>query len=155
MNEPAHFLTPATTRARVAAASRKRVLQQMSERLSEQHADLDCRVVLEALLAREKLGSTGLGEGVAIPHCRVACSQIYSAFFTLEAPVNFEAPDDQRVDLVFALIVPAGEERAHLAQLARLSAVFSQPEAQRQFRDSQTDAELYSSITGLLQRNAA
>ena len=155
MNEPTDFLLPQTTHARVEAASRKRVLQQMSECLSEQHEELDCRTVLDALLARERLGSTGLGEGVAIPHCRVSCSQIYGAFYTLQEPVDFEAPDDARVDLVFVLIVPEGEEQAHLAHLARLAAVFSQPDAQASFRASSNDSELFSRITSFLQRDAA
>lgn len=155
MNEPTHFLAPETTCARVEAASRKRVLQQLSECLSDQHPELDCRQVLDALLARERLGSTALGEGVAIPHCRLACETICSAFFTLAEPVDFEAPDSQPVDLVFALIVPEAEEQAHLKQLARLSAVFSEPEAQARFRASETSAELYSAITTLLQQDAA
>ncbi|MEM1435057.1 MAG: PTS sugar transporter subunit IIA [Pseudomonadota bacterium] len=155
MNEPTHFLLPETTRARVAAASRKRVLQQLSECLSAQHPDLECRQVLDALLARERLGSTALGEGVAIPHCRLACETICCAFFTLAEPVDFEAPDNLPVDLVFALLVPEAEEQAHLKQLARLSAVFSDPDAQARFRASESSAELYAVITSLLQRDAA
>ena len=146
---------PETTQARVEAASRKRVLQQMSECLSEQHEELECRTVLDALLARERLGSTGLGEGVAIPHCRLGCSRIHGAFFTLKEPVDFEAPDDQAVDLVFALIVPEGEEQAHLSYLARLAAVFSQPDTQASFRASTSDDELYARISSILQRDAA
>ncbi|MEM6709991.1 MAG: PTS sugar transporter subunit IIA [Pseudomonadota bacterium] len=155
MNEPTQLLLPETTRARVPAASRKRVLQQMADCLSSRYDDLDCRQVFEALMARERLGSTGLGEGVALPHCRVACADIYCAFFTLDAPVDFEAPDDRQVDLVFALVVPEGEEEAHLAHLARLSGVFSQPEAQARFRASQSDSDLYAEVSAYLQRNAA
>ena len=88
MNDSTKMLALETTVARVPAQSRKRVLQLLSDLLAAQNSDLSERGIFEALMARERLGSSGFCEGVAIPHCRTVCDRIYSAFFELEEGVD-------------------------------------------------------------------
>lgn len=155
MNDPNDVIALETTVARVPAQSRKRVLQLLSDLLAAQNAELSERSIFEALMARERLGSTGIGEGVAIPHCRSACDRIYSAFFLLEEPVDFDAPDELPVDLVFLIVVPEGEESAHLTLLAKLAAVFNDPDNRTALRACATDQALYDHVHGFLQEAAA
>ncbi|MFK7912952.1 MAG: PTS sugar transporter subunit IIA [Pseudomonadales bacterium] len=155
MNDLTEVIALETTVARVPAQSRKRVLQLLSDLLAAQHADLSERAIFEALMARERLGSTGIGEGVAIPHCRTRCERIFSAFFLLEQPVDFEAPDSVAVDLVFVIVVPDNEEAAHLTLLARLAAVFNDADNRARLRSADTDSDLYHQISGMLQKDAA
>jgi len=108
----------------VPAQSRKRSLDFAADLLAEQCPDVDARPLFDALMERERLGSTGIGEGVAIPHCRLQCPAMMAAFFRLAEPVDYDAPDDVPVDLVFVLVAPPGENSAHLKVLATLAGVF-------------------------------
>lgn len=155
MNDSTKMLALETTVARVPAQSRKRVLQLLSDLLAAQNSDLSERAIFEALMARERLGSTGIGEGVAIPHCRTVCDRIYSAFFQLEEGVDYDAPDEQPVDLVYLLVVPEGEQNAHLTMLAQLAAVFNDADNRARLRACETDEALYHQMSGLLQQHAA
>lgn len=142
------------TRAGVEANSRKRLLEYASDLLAEQHG-LDARTLFDELMNRERLGSTGLGEGVAIPHCRLPCERIHAACLTLEAPVDFEALDGEPVDLVFVLLVPPDENTAHLELLAELARLFGSADNRASLRTTRTDDELYERLTGLLSSQAA
>lgn len=98
-------------------SSKKRALELLSESLARQHPDLTKNKVLDALLAREKLGSTGLGKGVAIPHCRLAeIDNIYAAMLKLGKGVEFESTDGLTVNFLFCMVVPehAADEQLHL-----------------------------------------
>ena len=100
------------------------------------------------LTAREKLGSTGLGQGIAIPHCRVEeCPQPLGTLLTLEQPIDFDAPDDQPVDLLFALLVPGEANQQHLDILAGLARLFHQPDFCRQLRAAQDATALFKVAT--------
>ena len=149
-----NILEPGCTRAGVAAGSRKRLLQYASDLLAE-HYDLPARTLFDELMNRERLGSTGLGEGVAIPHCRLPCEAIHAAFLTLQEPVDYDAADGEPVDLVFVLIVPPTENKAHLEILAELARLFGSPENRASLRASTTDDELFERVTGLLASQAA
>ncbi len=126
----------------VDAHSRKRTLEWVSECAATQHPELTSDELFDALQARERLGSTGLGEGVAIPHCRMACREIIAVFVRLSQPIDFDAPDGEPVDLLFALIVPQEETDKHLTVLSQLSQVFSQPENLEALRRAPTAAAL-------------
>ena len=125
MFDLAKILSPAGTAVDVEVHSRKRALEWISERLCEEHPELDAREVFSALQSRERLGSTGLGEGVAIPHCRTSFTSICGVFVRLRTPIEFDAPDGQPVDLLFGLIVPETEANEHLKVLASLSRAFA------------------------------
>lgn len=149
------ILTPQATRAGVDAQSRKRVLEIASDVLAEAHPNLSGRALFDELMSRERLGSTALGEGVAIPHCRTDCERIHAAFLRLAEPVDYDAPDDEPVDLLFVLIVPPGEQSAHLEILATLARLFAEPDHRRRLREQTTGEALYQTIGELVSNQAA
>ena len=95
--------------------SKKSALQLASEVLAVKFPGLDTRLLFNHLMDREDLGSTGLGEGVAIPHCRMAeFDHIAGVFLKFNTPIEFESPDDMPIDLMFVLVVPDTAEASHL-----------------------------------------
>lgn len=142
------------TRSGVGANSRKRLLEYASDLLAE-HYDLPARQLFDELMNRERLGSTGLGEGVAIPHCRLPCDTIRAACLTLASPVDYDAIDGEPVDLVFVLIVPPEETSAHLEILAALARLYGSADNRRRLRAAASDEELFEVFTGLLASQAA
>ncbi len=109
----------------LAVSSKKRLFEEISDRIQADFPDIPARSVFNRLIAREKLGSTGLGQGIAIPHARIeGAPDIVGVFFTLDTAIDFDAPDNQDVDLVFALLVPENEEQEHLNTLATLAGLF-------------------------------
>jgi PTS system nitrogen regulatory IIA component len=114
------------------SSSKKRVFEQVGT-LFESHLGLSRAVVFDSLFAREKLGSTGLGQGVAIPHGRIkGLRQAAGAFVRLKTPVPFDAPDGRPVNLLFFLLVPEQATEHHLEILSELAQRFSE----RPFRDA-------------------
>jgi len=108
------------------AASKKRVLEQLSQLIADSQTELTQTQVFDSLISRERLGSTGLGRGVAIPHGRVKNNQrTVAAVIKLQQGVDFDAVDNQPVDLVFALLVPEESTDEHLQLLAQLAEMFS------------------------------
>ena len=142
------------TRVSVSANSRKGLLEYVSDLLAEQHG-FEARPLFDELMNRERLGSTGLGYGVAIPHCRLPCDRIYGACLTLARPVDYDAADDQPVDLIFVLLVPLDENAAHLEVLAELARLFNDPENRSDLRRTTSDDELFELLSGRLASQAA
>ncbi len=141
------ILVPACTRVGVVAQSKKAALEEASELLAAHFAEIDPRRLLEGLLSRERLGSTGLGEGVAIPHCRFEdCRTPAAAFLKTCAAIDFDAPDDQAVDLLFVLAVPLHEQRIHLQILGTLARVFDDPGNLAALRRAAKDRELFDAL---------
>ena len=136
------LLRPDCVRRAVSAHSRKRSLDFAADLLAEKHPGVEARPLFDALMERERLGSTGIGEGVAIPHCRLECSRMMAAFMLLADPVDYDAPDDKPVDLVFVLAVPPGETSAHLEVLATLSTVFRDPATRERLRQAGSSRDL-------------
>ncbi len=155
MFEITEILAPETTRTDVDAQSRKRAIEVASDLLAEHHGYLSARALFDDLMSRERLGSTALGEGVAIPHCRTRCKRIHGAFMRLAEPVDYDAPDGEPVDLLFVLVVPPEESSAHLDVLAVLARLFQDPENRRRLRNQPTDAALYEELVGLVSSQAA
>lgn len=136
------LLPPECVCRAVPAPSRKRTLDLAADLLAKHHPGVAARQLFDALMERERLGSTGIGEGVAIPHCRVECPAMMAAFFSLEKAVDYDAPDGKPVDLVFVLVVPVEETSAHLEALAMLAGVFRDPATRTRLRDADTADEL-------------
>lgn len=114
------------------ASSKKRVFEQAGQ-LFELNQGIEHSLVFDSLFARERLGSTGLGHGVAIPHGRIkGLEHAAGAFLRLANPIDFDAPDGEPVSLVFALLVPEQANETHLQLLAELAQLFSD----RDFRDA-------------------
>ena len=126
MNQIAKLLTSDNVVADLHVSSKKRLFEQVGL-LLDNHQELGRSQVFDALLSREKLGSTGLGLGVAIPHGRIkGLKQVVGAFVRLAAPVEFDAPDGKPVNLIFALLVPEVATEQHLQLLSDLAQMFSE-----------------------------
>lgn len=139
-------LTLDCVRRGVAARSMKAALEKGSELIAARQAGIDPRRLLDGLLSRERLGSTGLGEGVAIPHCRLAECRAPAAALLSTTPIDFDAPDGQAVDLVFVLAVPLHGQRAHLEILGALARVFDDAGNLAALRRAETTAALFDTL---------
>lgn len=128
----ASCLRPELMAVDICAASRKRALEMVSAQLADAlGGEVTADAIFEGLLARERLGSTGLGQGLAFPHCRLAAiSEPTVGFFRLRAPVDFESMDGAPVDLLAVLLVPESATDAHLKLLGALAQLL-EPEANR------------------------
>lgn len=138
------LLTPAMTRCAIPGVSKKRIFETAAGLVCDHHAELDTNEVYGKLLAREKLGSTALGEGIAIPHCRISnCDQAIVALITLAAGIDFDAPDNHPVDIFFLLLVPEEAQQEHLNILAGLAQLLSNAEFCAALRAASSDEELH------------
>lgn len=127
------------------ASSKKRVFEQAGLLFENRHG-IARATVYDALFAREKLGSTGLGQGIAIPHGRIkGIKDALGAFLRLKSPVPFDSPDGQPVGLLFVLLVPEAANEKHLQLLSELAQMFSN----RDFRDTLANAADAAAIHGL------
>ena len=124
--------------------SKKAALEMLSDRLAYQDSILSKSKVLDGLLAREKLGSTGLGEGIAIPHCRIQkLENIYVSMLKLEEGVEYEASDDKPVFFLFCLVVPEDANDDHLELLASLAELLDNELLRKSIQKSSNVRELY------------
>jgi len=138
------LLSPDCVLANVPGDSKKRVLELIARTLAEVHPVLDEEETFDRLIERERLGSTGVGEGVAIPHCRLPnCCDTVGVLIQLETPINFDAIDGQPVDLLFALVVPEEAEEAHLIALQAIAENFSQADFRNSLRAATDNKSLY------------
>ena len=130
----------------IPVSSKKRLFEHLGL-LFENHHGIASSVVFESLFARERLGSTGLGQGVAIPHGRIkGLKDALGAFIRLAAPVSFDAPDAKPVSLVFALLVPEQATEKHLQILSELAQMFSD----RALRESMLAAAAAAAVHQLI-----
>jgi PTS system nitrogen regulatory IIA component len=139
------ILRPNSVRAGVRCASKKRCLESIADLIAEV-SGRDAGDLLDNLNARERLGSTGLGQGVAIPHCRLGAGTTSAALLTLDSPIEFGAIDDGPVDLLFALVVPEDACEEHLQLLAKLAELFSRADFCERLRGAPDDSALFSVI---------
>lgn len=146
-------LTELLTENRVAcvshATSKKRALELLSELLTADVPGLSQGEVFDSLCERERLGGTGLGQGVAIPHGRlVGLDRAVCAFLRLRTGVDYDAMDKQPVDLICGLLVPKESTQAHLDLLAGLAEMFSDQDFCTRMRATHSSQELYELLTG-------
>lgn len=124
--------------------SKKQALQELAVRAAALCGRSD-REVLEVLMQRERLGSTGVGNGIAIPHGKLArLERLFGVFARLERAIDFEALDGQPVDLVFLLLAPEGAGADHLKTLARVARLLRNSEVAQQLRQSRDAETLYA-----------
>lgn len=141
------LIVPEAVAARVRGTSKKQLLQEIANRAADVYA-LDGRAVFEAMLDRERLGSTAMGRGVAAPHARVAgLSRVCGVFLQLDRGLDFDAQDDVPVDLVFALIAPEEAGSEHLLALARVSRALRDPTVCAKLRSCADASALYAVLT--------
>lgn len=145
MNQIASLLPLDNVVANLDASSKKRVFEQVGI-LFENHQGVARSTVYDALFAREKLGSTGLGQGIAIPHGRIkGLKTPVGAFIRLQTAVQFDAPDGKPVSLIFVLLVPEAANEQHLQLLSELAQMFSD----KGFRDRLGSAADAAGLHGL------
>ncbi|HWU03724.1 MAG TPA: PTS sugar transporter subunit IIA [Novosphingobium sp.] len=139
----------------IKADTKAAVLEALSARFAQVY-DLDPATVAERLNERERLGSTGFGRGVAIPHARMAeVVRPVAAFLRLETPVAFEAADDMPVDIVFGLLSPEAAGVAHLHALASISRMMRDDRMHEALSQAPSDEALYGLISNVIDRDAA
>ncbi len=127
--------------------SKKRVLEQLSQLITAGQNGLSQDEVFDSLISRERLGSTGLGHGVAIPHARLKDSdKTLAAVIKLRQGVDYDSPDQKPVDLLFALLVPENSTEEHLQLLAQLAEMFSNTEFVGKLRNANNVDELYQTM---------
>ena len=137
------ILSSERVRSDVPAASRKRTLQVLGEVFAGADPALSAQGVFDRLVARERLGSTGLGDGCALPHARVpGLGRTLGAFLRLRKGVDFDSPDHAPVDLVFALLVPEEPADEHLETLAAIARVFADDRVRASVRSAEEPARI-------------
>jgi PTS system nitrogen regulatory IIA component len=132
---------------RLKAASKKQLLQELAQHAATL-SGLDERQIFEVLLERERLGTTGVGRGIAIPHGKFAkLERLIGVFARLEQPIGFDAVDDKPVDLVFLLLAPESAGADHLKALARISRLLRDETVCAKLRGSESREALYALLT--------
>jgi PTS system nitrogen regulatory IIA component len=138
------ILTPARTLCRAPAGDKQQVLEHSARFIGAGFPALDAAMLFNKLMARERLGSTGLGNGIAIPHCRLAhVDAVVGALITLQQPIEFNAVDDKPVDVLFVLLAPEQATQEHLNALAALAELFNESAFCEQLRVAQSAEQLY------------
>jgi len=151
----ADLISPEAVIPSIKAKTKKQLLQELSARAARL-TGLEERYVFDTLLQRERLGSTGLGEGIAIPHGKFAgLKRIVGIFARLAEPVDFEAVDGEAVDIVFLLLAPEGAGADHLKALARISRLLREGHAVDKLRTSKDASALYAVLTAEATPHAA
>lgn len=147
MTELADIIEARAILPAVKAQGKKQLLQELSQVLAKQ-LGIDSRVIFETLLTREKLGSTGIGQGIAIPHGKLpSLSRVHGLFARLVTPIDYDALDNQPVDLVFVLLAPDHAGADHLKALARISRLLREQEKVAKLRGTATAEGLYAILT--------
>ena len=149
MHAFSEILTPARTVCHVPGSSKKRLFETIARIVADDQPQMAYDEVLDHLVAREKLGSTGLGQGIAIPHCRAEhCSAPLGTLISLAQPIPFDAPDERDVDLLFVLLVPPEAHQQHLDILAEIARRLSEAAYCERLRAASDDRELFDAAIG-------
>jgi len=138
------LITPECIFAKLPATSKKQALQELAKRAAEL-SGLSDRVIFDALIERERLGTTGVGNGIAIPHGKLlGLDRLYGLFARLDKSINFDSIDEHPVDLIFVLLAPESAGADHLKALARISRLLRQGVVCEKLRGSQDRDALYA-----------
>jgi PTS system nitrogen regulatory IIA component len=139
----------------VSVNSKRQALQMVAD-VAARQLGLDAADVQQALLEREKLGSTGVGMGVAVPHAALpGLDRMHGIFVRLDTPVDYDSIDDMPVDLIFALLAPENAGTEHLRALAKVSRLLRQKDLREQLRLIDKPDALYAILTNMADTNAA
>ena len=148
------LIAPAAIIPALKVNGKKQALQELAARAAELTGQSE-RTILEILLQREKLGSTAVGNGIAIPHGKLPkLGRLFGLFARLERPIDFEALDSQPVDLIFLLLAPEAAGADHLKALARVARLLRDPDVARKLRESSDTDALYA-VLAMPQSSAA
>ncbi len=151
----ADLITPAAVVARLRVSGKKQLLHELAKRAAELSGCVE-RQIFDVLLERERLGSTGVGNGIAIPHGRLpGLQRLYGLFVRADPSVDFDAVDEQPVDLVFLLLAPEGAGADHLKALARVSRLLRDRKICEKLRGAENPDALYALLTEAQTSHAA
>ena len=151
----AKLLKPEAVKVLTAASSKKRLLHEIGDLVSGVYG-LDTRIVVESLLARENLGPTGVGNGVALPHAHIeGLESVVGAFVLLDRPVDFDSVDRQPVDIVFALFAPLNAGVEHLKALALVSRTLREASIRAKLRSNPDPTTIYAILSETQNSQAA
>lgn len=143
----ADLISPMSVIPNLRATSKKQALQELAKRAAEL-TGLHERAIFDVLLERERLGTTGVGNGIAIPHGKLpTLDRLYGLFARLEKPINYESIDEQPVDLIFLLLAPESAGADHLKALARVSRLLRDRGICEKLRGTESGDALYSLLT--------
>ncbi|GGY63878.1 PTS IIA-like nitrogen-regulatory protein PtsN [Cellvibrio zantedeschiae] len=138
------LLTPERACSSLEASSKRRALELLAEVIAQDISTIDADDLVRRFLARERLGSTGVGHGIAIPHCRINNSAgAIGALITLKHPVEFDSIDNEPVDILFAMLVPEDSHAEHLKNLAALAGALTRSEFRQRLRAASDNSTLY------------
>ena len=133
--------------ATLKVGGKKQALQELSQ-IAADVSGVASRDIFSTVLQRERLGSTGVGQGIAIPHGKLdGLDRLFAIFARLDTPIGFDAMDDQPVDLIFMLLAPESAGADHLKALARISRTLRDPLITKKLRNSNSTAEIYAVLT--------
>jgi nitrogen PTS system EIIA component len=153
--EISDLLRPEGVIANLRATSKKQALQELARKAAELTHEHE-RAIFDVLLERERLGTTGVGAGIAIPHGKLpGLKRLFGVFARLEKPINFESIDDQPVDLIFLLLAPGTAGADHLKALARVSRLLRDRSVCEKLRGSDNSDALYALLTESATSHAA
>lgn len=142
------LVSPDSVVCNAEVASKKRALELLADLLAKQSGTDKSLEIFQQLTEREKLGSTSLGHGIALPHARTnLCDQAFGAFIKVNDGIDFDSPDNKPTDLLFALMVPEQHTDEHLNILAGLASMFSDERLCHNLRTAHTGKELYDRLT--------
>lgn len=145
-------LTPERTLMDAPVSSKKKLLEYLASFIANHLSDSSASDIFERFLNRERLGSTGIGEGVAIPHCRLPqCQEPFGVLLKLNEAIDFDAMDHRPVDLIFALVVPEQADGQHLQVLATLARNFSEASFREALRNAPDAHQLFSRAISMQQ----
>ena len=145
--EVSELLTVENVIADLRVTSKKQALQELSKHAADL-TGLEERAIIDILLERERLGTTGVGDGLAIPHGRLPeLERIYGFFARLEKPIDFDSIDERPVDLIFLLLAPEGAGADHLKALARISRLLRGPSFCEKLRGANSRDALYALLS--------
>ncbi len=143
------ILHPDCTLCAVQGTSKKRVLELISQ-IANQHlidVDIDQATILSSLTCREKMGSTGIGNGIALPHGRLQeLENVMAIVVTSEKPIDYDAIDNAPVDIFFAILVPEDKASEHLGTLSAIATKLNNKDTLSQMRQAKTDQELFEAL---------
>jgi nitrogen PTS system EIIA component len=149
------FLRPEGVVARLRATNKKQALQDLARRAAEITGQPERRI-FDSLLERERLGTTGIGNGIAIPHAKLpGLDHLHGLFARAEVPIDFASIDDQPVDLIFLLLAPEGAGADHLKALARVSRLLRDRSICEKLRGSEESDAIYALLTQSTTSHAA
>jgi PTS system nitrogen regulatory IIA component len=149
------LITPAGVIPKLRATGKKQALQELAKRAAEV-TGLHERAIFDVLLERERLGSTGVGNGIAIPHGKlVELQKLHGVFARLDSPIDFDSVDDQPVDLVFLLLAPEAAGADHLKALARVSRLLRDRTVCEKLRGANSADAIYALLTEARTSHAA